>query len=125
MTERIEYRETPEFQRDFKRLSKKFRTLDEDFNLAKKAAIELYHLKGINNNAVFPIPSFCSGPRQILKLKKFACKSLFGKGVHSGIRIIYAFDPAVNKVDFIEIYYKGDKENEDRDRIKSFLKEGR
>jgi len=78
-------------------------------------------LRGIDNHAVFPIPGFCRGSVQILKLKKFACKSLFGKGVHSGIRIIYAFDSAGCTVDFIEIYYKGDKENEDIFRIKSFL----
>jgi mRNA-degrading endonuclease RelE of RelBE toxin-antitoxin system len=125
MTERIDYRETPAFQRDFKRLAKKYRTLGEDFALVKKATIELFHLMGMNNNAVFPIPAFCGGRVQIFKLKKFACRSLFGKGSQSGLRIIYAFDATVNKVDFIEIYYKGDKENEDRDRIKSFLKEGR
>jgi len=122
MPDRIDYRETPDFQRDFKRLVKRFRTLDDDFVLAKKAAIELFHLKGIDNRAVFPIPGFCRDSVQILKLKKFACKSLFGKGVHSGLRVIYAFDSAGFAVDFIEIYYKGDKENEDRDRIMAYLK---
>ncbi|MCX6565017.1 MAG: hypothetical protein NTW38_01100 [Candidatus Aminicenantes bacterium] len=118
----MKYCETPEFQRDFKRLSKKYRTLDEDFELAKKAAIELYHIKGIRNNAVFPIPDFCGGPVQIFKLKKFACRSLFGKGVQSGIRITYAYNSVSNQVDFIEIYYKGEKSNEDRERIKAYLK---
>lgn len=123
MTPGIEYRETPEFKRDFKRLVKKFRTLEGDFALAKKAAIELYHVLGINNNAVFPIPGFSRGQVQIFKLKKFACRSLFGKGIRSGLRIIYAFDSSAYKVDFIEIYYKGEKENEDSARIKAYLRE--
>jgi mRNA-degrading endonuclease RelE of RelBE toxin-antitoxin system len=124
MTDRINYCETPEFQKDFKRLAKKHRTLGEDFELAKKATIELYHLQEINNNAVFPIPEFCREPIRIMKLKKFACKSLFGKGVQSGIRVIYAFNSVSYKVDFLEIYYKGEQENEDRDRIKAYLKGG-
>jgi len=40
----------------------------------------------------------------------------------SGIRIIYAFYIATYKVDFIEIYFKGDKENEDYERIKEYFK---
>jgi len=124
MTDRINYCETPEFQKDFKRLAKKYKTLDEDFALAKKATIELYHLQKLNNHGVFPIPEFCKEPIQILKMKKFACKSLFGKGVQSGIRVIYAFNSESCRVDFIEIYYKGEQTNENRDRIKDFLKGG-
>jgi len=40
----------------------------------------------------------------------------------SGIRVIYAFHTASFKVDFIEIYFKGEKENEDFGRIKEYLK---
>ncbi len=122
MTDRIKYLETPAFQREFKRLAKKYRSLPEDFELAKKAAIELYHLQKIDNHAVFPIPEFCREPIQILKIKKFACKSLFGKGVQSGIRVIYSFNSVSHQVDFIEIYYKGEQKNEDRDRITACLK---
>jgi len=35
----------------------------------------------------------------------------------SGIRVIYAYHVAASKVDFIEIYFKGEKENEDRERM--------
>ncbi len=122
MADRINYCETPEFQKEFSRLAKKYRTLSEDFELAKKATIELYHLRKLDNHSVFPIPEFCAGPVQILKLKKFACQSLSGKGVHSGIRVIYSFDPMNYQVEFLEIYYKGTKENENRDRISAYLK---
>jgi len=39
------------------------------------------------------------------------------KGVHSGIRVIYAYHEAEDKIELIEIYFKGDKENEERERI--------
>jgi hypothetical protein len=119
---KIEYGETDVFQKDLKKLLKKFRTLEEDLETAKRNAIELYHLKLIDNRSVFPIPNFCNEEIQICKIKKFACKALKGCGVMSGIRVIYAFYSATLKVDFIEIYFKGEKENEDFERIKEYLK---
>jgi len=119
---RIIYGETPEFQKDFKRLLKKFKSLDSDLELAKSAAIELYHIQQINNLSVFPIQGFCSDAIQICKIKKFACKSLKGRGSKSGIRVIYAFYCQDCRIEFIEMYFKGEKENEDRERINEYLK---
>ena len=118
----IDYSETDEFLRDLKKIRKKFRSIDEDLDVARKAAIELYHVLGIDNSSVFPIPGYSTEDVQIYKLKKFACKSLKGKGVKSGIRIIYAYHPVTSRVEFIEIYYKGDKVIENQDRIKEYLR---
>ena len=60
---------------------------------------------------------------QFYKVKKFACKSLKGRGARSGIRLIYAYLPVKKHVVLLELYYKGDKENHDPTRIKSFLKD--
>ena len=122
MTSKINYGETPEFQKDFKKLLKKFKSLEEDLELAKVAAIELYHIQKINNLSVFPIQGFCSEEIQICKIKKFACKALKGRGSKSGIRLIYTFHCQICKVEFSEIYFKGEKENEDCERIKNYLK---
>ena len=43
------------------------------------------------------------------------------KGAASGIRIVYAYFEEDDRVLLLEIYYKGDKENEDRERIKALL----
>src|SRR3989338_10065888 len=117
----IIYKNTPEFDKDLKRLLKKFRTLEDDIEIAKKNAIELYHLEKIDNDAVEPIPNFCTEELKICKLKKFACKALKGRGVKSGIRIIYAYHVQTNIVDFIEMYFKGESESEDKERIKRYL----
>jgi len=119
---KIKYSRTGSFQKDLKHLLKRYRTLEEDLETAKHNAIELYHLKGINNQSVFPIQGFCTETIQICKIRKFACKALKGRGSKSGIRIIYAFHCQSYKVEFIEIYFKGDKKNEDRDKIKKYLK---
>ena len=57
----------------------------------------------------------------VYKVKKIACKSLKGKGSSSGLRLIYAFCPSEDQVIFIELYYKQDKEDEDKKKIKTFL----
>ena len=117
----ITYKNTSSFDKDLKRLLKKFRTLGDDIEVAKTNAIELFHLKNIDNNSVEPIPNFCSDELKICKIKKFACKALKGRGVQSGIRITYAYHVLTNTVDFIEMYFKGESENEDKERIKQYL----
>lgn len=117
----ISYEQTEEFQKDLKKLLKKYRSLEEDLELAKIAAIELFHLQKINNLSVFPISGFCTEEILVCKIKKFACKALKGRGSKSGIRVIYAFHVKILRVDFIEIYFKGHRENEDKERIKRYL----
>lgn len=66
---------------------------------------------------VFQVPDLKIESPKIYKAKKFACRSLKGRGVQSGIRVIYAYFEEQDRIELIEIYYKGDKENEDRERI--------
>lgn len=117
----ITYKSISGFDKDLKRLLKKFRTLEDDIEVAKKNAIELFHLLKVDNNSIEPIPNFCSDEIKICKIKKFACKALKGRGVQSGIRVIYAYYVSTNTVDFIEIYFKGESENENKERIKEYL----
>lgn len=118
----MKYQKTAEFSKDLKKLSKKFITLEEDLETAKINAIELFHVKDVNNLSVFLIPGFSFEKVKIFKLKKFSCKALKGRGVKSGIRVIYAFYPGELLIDFIEMYYKADQVNEDKERINSYLK---
>lgn len=120
-TQTIKYFETEPFKKDLKKLLKKYRSLSSDLEVAKINAIELFHLKNINSQSIFPIPGFCTEDILICKIKKFACKSLKGRGSKSGIRIVYAFFKKTLKVEFIEIYFKGNQINEDKERVKNFL----
>lgn len=38
-------------------------------------------------------------------------------GANSGLRLIYSYFEGADKIELVEIYFKGDQENEDRDRI--------
>ncbi|MCS7123738.1 MAG: hypothetical protein RMJ17_04215 [Candidatus Aenigmarchaeota archaeon] len=60
---------------------------------------------------------------EIYKVKHFRCKDMKGKGSHSGIRIIYAYLPEQNKIEFVEIYYKEKDDIDcDKERIKKYYK---
>ena len=107
----------PEFEKDLKKLFKRFKTLEDDLEIFIKTELKLYHKLDIDNKGIFQIPSLGIEEPPIYKAKKFACRALKGKGVQSGIRVIYAYFKDIDKIDFVEIYFKGDKENEDKDRI--------
>ena len=118
----MNYSETVEFRRDFKKLLNKFPSLAEDLEIVKQYDIELFHCQKIDRHGIFQIENIGNRENiQFFKIKKFACKSLKGRGLKSGIRIIYAFHCQSDKINFIEIYFKGKKDNEDRERIKNYL----
>ena len=110
-------RKLAEFEKDFKKLAKKFRTLDEDLNTFIANQLKLTHKLNIDNKGAFRISDLGIEHPKIYKARKFPCKALKGKGAASGIRIIYAYYEQEDIIEFVEIYYKGNKDNEDRERI--------
>ncbi len=112
-----------EFEKDLKKLLKKFRTLEEDLETFVQNQLNLYHKLHIDNKGIFPISDLGIIYPKIFKAKKFACRSLKGKGVASGIRIIYAYFEQEDVIELVEIYYKGKKENEDRNRVLKYYRD--
>jgi mRNA-degrading endonuclease RelE of RelBE toxin-antitoxin system len=112
-----EIRRLPEFTKDLKKLLKKFRTLEEDIKNFEDTALKMFHHLNIGFDGILPISNLGIEYPKIYKVKKFTCKALKGRGVQSGVRIIYAYYPDQNIVEHIEIYHKNDSENEDRERI--------
>ena len=115
---------SPEFQRDFKRLLKKHKSLEEDLENFQKFALKAFHKLGQENLGIVQIPGLGFEHPKVYKATKFACRALKGRGPATGIRIIYAYYPNEDKVFFIEIYIKSDQANENRARIQSLLKDG-
>lgn len=107
------FEELVEFNKDLKTLLKKYRTLNEDLEVVKMV-LEVTPQERppfsfrIDNLGL----ETC-----VIKVKKIACKALKGRGVNSGLRLIYAYFEAEQKIIFIELYHKNDKENEDKQRI--------
>ena len=100
-----------EFGREFKKLLKRFKTLDEDLDNFINVQLKLVHKLEKDNSGIVRISDLGIDNPKIYKAKKFACKALKGEGVASGIRIIYAYYEEEDIIEFIEIYYKGQKAN--------------
>src|SRR5665647_997167 len=99
------FEELTEFQKDLKFLLKKYRTLNDDLDVVKQVLI-------ITPDARPPFSFRIDNltlETCVIKIKKIACKSLKGRGVHSGLRLIYAHFKDQEKIIFVELYHKNDK----------------
>lgn len=112
----------PEFEKDTKGLLKRFKTIEDDLEIFIEKQLFLYHKLKVDNKGIFQITGLPVENPEVYKAKKFACKSLKGRGAQSGIRVIYAYDEEKDKIVLIEIYFKGDKANEDKQRIFEYLR---
>ena len=111
----MHYNEPREFQRERRRLSRKYRSLPADLQLFREVIA-----------AVPPTPSsrvsFLTQTDSLLIVKsRLACKYLR----NSSLRVIYAYFIHERRDDFIELYFKGDKEREDGARINRYMREHR
>ena len=113
-------RKLPEFEKEFKKLLKKFQSLEEDLETFIDKQLVLYHKLKIDNGGVVQITDLGIESPKIYKARKFACRALKGRGVQRGIRIIYAYFTDEDIIEFVEIYFKADQENEDRERIRQY-----
>lgn len=107
------FEELTELTKDLKKLLKKYKTLKDDLDVVK-TILEFSPTERppfsfrIDNLGL----ETC-----VIKVKKIACRALKGRGVNSGLRLIYAHFEEEDKIVFVEIYHKNDTENEDRQRI--------
>ncbi len=112
----------PEFNRDLRKIRRKFKTIDEDLQTFIAKQLVPFHKLLQDNKGVFRLSDLKMENPKIYKARKFACRSLRGTGSHSGIRVIYAYFEKDDMIVLMEIYYKGDKKNEDRKRIRHYCK---
>ena len=102
----------PEFVKECKRLAKKYKSLPNDLQEFKS----VISVVPLGNSKHFNIITETESVK-IIKAR-FFCRYLKG----SSLRIIYSYIEKKKRIEFIEIYFKEKKENEDKKRIKQFLK---
>ena len=100
-----------EFEKEFKKLSKKYKTLSDDLEKFKKVLEVCPTGVGKNFTIIHSLETV-----EIVKAR-MACRALRDRS----LRVIYGYIEKERKIEFIEIYFKGNKENEDRYRIKNYL----
>jgi hypothetical protein len=112
------FEELEEYKRDLKQLLKKYRTLADDLEVVKKVLEVIpderppfsYRIEGLGITTC------------VIKVKKIACRALKGRGVNSGLRLIYAWFKVEQRIVMVELYHKNEKENEDKPRIHKHFK---
>lgn len=114
------FEEHPKFSKDFKNLLKKFLTLENDFALLRKT-LQNIHEKQIKHDVSVKIKNCCAAGYDSYKVRKFPCRSLKGRGCNSGLRVIYVHHGSWQRITFIEIYFKAEQQNEDKNRLNQFL----
>jgi len=109
---KMNFNETQEFLKDFKRLSKKYKSLPGDLLEFKKIVSEFPLGSGKHFIILQSLEDL-----QIVKAR-FFCRYLKGQS----LRIIYAYQESLNFIYFLEIYFTGEQENENRDLIHDFIR---
>ena len=109
----MKFEQLIEFEKDLKKLLKRYKTLEDDLEVVKKVLTAepgarppfSYRIDGLGLQSC------------VIKVKKIACRALKGRGANSGLRLIYAHFEKEKAIVLIELYHKADKELEDRERI--------
>ena len=108
----MNFDELPEFTKECKRFARRYKSLSGDLQEFKNVV----SVVPLGNSKHFDIVTQTESVK-IVKAR-FFCRYLKG----SSLRVIYSYIEKEKKVEFIEMYFKGDKENEDRERIRRYLK---
>lgn len=101
-----------EFEREHKKLLKRYRSLEEDIAFLEDVLVKFPTGKG-SKFVILHNESDC-----VIIKTRLMCRTLRD----SSLRVIYAWHKSTATFTYLEIYFKGDKENENRERIKEYLK---
>ena len=110
----MEFRETEEFKKEFKGLKRKYQTLEADLAVLKKTiAIQP---SGDGSKHWNRLATDHDSGVHIFKIRMM-CRAVRG----SQFRVIYAYREKQIEILFVELYFKGKKENEDKERVREYF----
>jgi len=115
----MDFTTIPIFDKEFKKLFKKYKTLDSDFKIFKKLIsdpdrIKLFSQQSTNHHSILHV----NKKRTIFVFKsRLQCRALKS----SRLRVVYIYYAVKNQITFLEIFFKGDKENETTKANKSMF----
>lgn len=122
----LNFDETPEFQKDIKRLKKRWRSIPSDINKVKLVIERLYvPLEGVDmkefRELMFATPRAeiltSTVKCEVVKMR-LDCASL---GNDKKTRLVFVAVKAADTIHLLELYAKNDKPREDPKRIKKYL----
>lgn len=122
----MSFEQVPEFQKDLKRLSKKWRSLPQDMKAAERDILPLYvKQEGIDVNRLreaffggFKATILTTTPRAEVVKMRLDCESL---GTNSKTRLIFVAVKTEGTIRFVELYAKNEKTHEDPSRYRKYI----
>jgi hypothetical protein len=123
----MNFNELPEFSKEVKKLSKKWRTIPNDLKLAKQVIPLFYANDSENDSRQFREAYFKTRKATVLTSSEsfevvkmhLDCKS---PGAGNKLRMVLTYVVNQDTVTFIELYSKSDKDREDKRRIEEFVR---
>jgi len=109
----MNFDELPEFKKECKHLTRRYKSIPEDLGVFKKVVSSA----PLGNSKHFAV--LTQTERVEIIKARFFCRYLKGSSL---LRVVYAHTKEHDRIDFIEIFFKGKKDREDKDRIKKYLK---
>lgn len=111
----MDFFESAEFKKEFKKLAKKYPSLYDDLETLKKTIAASPTGSGSKHWNILKH----DGDSKFIMKMRMMCRSVKG----SQFRVIYSYDGKQVGVVFIEVYFKGNKELEDRMRVEKYFAE--
>lgn len=108
----MQFAEVPEFNKDFKKLNKKYNSLPEDLELRKKVLALFSTGRG---NDVDQVPGLK------IKSKIFKARLMCRTLKKESLRLIYCYEEETQKITLVEMYFKGNQAVENRNRIYKYF----
>lgn len=122
----MNFEQAPEFKKDLKRLSKKWRSLPEDIKAAEQDIVPLYiEQKGVDILRLRE--AFFGGYKAAIITSNADTEAIKMRldvavlGRDSKVRLVFVAVRSENTITFIELFAKNDKSREDSKRIKKYL----
>lgn len=119
------FSECKEFQKEFKKLLKKYNSLESDFEVFKIALEDDPIWAELPRDHIVQISGLWKDISwDFYKVRRFFCKSLRWNW---DLRLIYKYSYEERsiefvEIEFIEIFHKNQKGNHDRERIRKYYK---
>lgn len=123
----MNFEQTPEFQKDLKRLSKKWRSLIRDIEFVKPKIQSLYVAREDIDINQYRADLFATKKATVLTTSSDGVEvvkmrlDVADLGSNSKIRIVFVAIKTDNEMLFVELYAKNEKPREDQSRIRKYL----
>ena len=114
------FNRTPEFNKDLKKLQKKWHTLEKDLKVAERAIGQVYENPDLYEPFFSTKNATVMSSNDSYEVSKMRLKCT-SPGAKGKARIVFVFARVDGEITLLEIYSKSEKDREDSTRVHDYL----